>query len=188
MCLHDCNTTRLRCVGFFSTLLPPCLLGSRAHAHPPTHAYTHAHAYTSNRWPTATGSCKVKLEPSAPLTAPTDVDVLCLLSAYCTCVSQRRSPLKPRRACDALIPALILSEAGESRGKKAARLPVPSPLSPHLLESDTRGSQQRRRCRGAFYWQSTDRGCGKLLKHQNIAALKLRDVDNRHDFVPRHRE
>lgn len=174
--------------GFFSTLLPPCLLGSRAHTHPPAHA--DAHAYTSNRWPTATGSCKVKLEPSAPLTAPTDVDVLCLLSAYCTCVSQRRSPLKPRRACDALIPALILSEAGESRGKKAARLPVPSPLSPHLLESDTRGSQQRRRCRGAFYWQSTDRGCGKLLKHQNIArlvVLKLRDVDNRHDFVPRYR-
>lgn len=72
----------------------------------------------------------MKLEPSAPLTAPTDVDVLCLLSAYCTCVSQRRSPLKPRRACDALIPALIPSEAGESRGKKAAPLPVPSPLSP----------------------------------------------------------
>lgn len=124
MCLHDCNTTRLRCVFFFYTPSPLSAWLARTRTH------AHAHAYTSNRWPTATGSCKVKLEPSAPLTAPTDVDVLCLLSAYCTCMSQRRSPLKPRRACDALIPALILSEAGESRGKKAAPLPVPSPLSP----------------------------------------------------------
>lgn len=127
-------------------------------------AHARAHACTSNRWPTATGSCKVKLEPSAPLTAPTDVDVLCLLSAYCTCVSQRRRPLKPRRACDALIPALILSEAGESRGKKAAGLPAPSPSARIYFESDTRGSQQRRRCRGAFCWQSSGRGSAQTVK------------------------
>lgn len=172
---------------FFSTLLPPCLLGSRAH--PPTHP--HAHAYTSNRWPTATGSCKVKLEPSAPLTAPTDVDVLCLLSAYCTCVLQRRSPLKPRRACDALNSCPNPERGGRESREESCSSTGALPFIPHLLESDTRGSQQRRRCRGAFYWQSTDRGCGKLLKHQNIArlvVLKLRNVDNRHDFVPRYRE
>lgn len=172
---------------FFYT--PSPLSAWLARTHPRTRTHAHAHAYTSNRWPTATGSCKVKLEPSAPLTAPTDVDVLCLLSAYCTCVSQRRSPLKPRRACDALIPALILSEAGESRGKKAAPLPVPSPLSPIDLSQTPEAPSEGVAAGGAFYWQSTGRGCAKLLKHQSIARLvvfKPRDVDNRHGFVPRY--
>lgn len=77
-----------------------------------------SHSHSSYRRPPVTGSCNAKLK--AFTVSPTDVNVLCLLTVYVLYMCVLQQHFEAWQAYDALIPALILCEADESRAKSSS--------------------------------------------------------------------